>query len=167
MGGVDPKTPKVRQRSHGNMIRPLTCRNVRQLSKFETRAHGLQQRTIFGFAVGPRPRAGQQDSGAECAANAAGLGEPLRVSSPAVGNPGGRGSLSRNLLSGCQLDPCWANRRPRSHGWGAQSTWSGSQRYLRLSVGARRAATAMRGLTSRRAYYADPKERDSTGSLSA
>src|SRR5438093_12166680 len=69
-----------------------------------------QQWPISGFAVGTRPRAGQQDSGAERAANAARLGDPLRVASPAVGNPGGCGSFSRNLLSGGQLDPCRANR---------------------------------------------------------
>ena len=103
-----------------------------------------QQRPISDPAVGARQRTGQQDSGAERAANAARLGEPLWSSSAAAGNPGGCRPFSRDLLPGCQLDPCRANRRTRSHGPGAQSPRSSHQRHLRLSAGARRPAAAMR-----------------------
>jgi serine/threonine protein kinase len=69
-------------------------------------------------------------------------------------------------LADHEKDPCRANRRTRSHGPGAYSSWPGDQGYLRLSAGARRAAAAMR-LTSRRIDHADQKERSSSGNLSA
>jgi hypothetical protein len=91
-----------------------------------------------------RQRTGQQNPGAERKANSAGLGDPLRVSSPVAGDSGGCRPLSRNLLPGGQLDSCRANRRTRSHGPGAQSSRSGRQRYLHLSTGEWRAAAVMR-----------------------
>ena len=47
------------------------------------------------------------------------LGNAIWMSSPAAGNPCGRGPFSRNLLPGGQLDPYRANHGTRSHGPGA------------------------------------------------
>jgi hypothetical protein len=66
-------------------------------------------------------------------ANAARLASPIWVSSPAAGNAGRHAALSRNLLPGSQLAPCWADRRARTHGSGTPEPRSGRQRYLRVS----------------------------------
>ena len=104
------------------------------------RGHNLQSIVNNGrfsdFALGASPRTGQQDSGAERTANAARLGDPLRVSASAAGNLGGCETFSRNLLPRRQLDPCGTNRRTRSYGPGARRSRSSSQGYLRLSAGA-------------------------------
>ncbi len=76
---------------------------------------------------------GEQDPGAKRPANAARLASPIWVSSPAAGNAGRHEALSRNLLPGSQLDPCWADRRARTHGPGTPEPRSGRQRYLRTS----------------------------------
>ncbi len=68
---------------------------------------------------------------------------PIWVSSPAAGNAGGHETLSRDLLSGCQLAPCWAERRARTHGSGTPKLRSSHQRHLRVS-GPRCSATSMR-----------------------
>ena len=100
----------------------------RRLDRLERRAAEAQpamdrqQWTVPDSAVGPRQRAGEQDPGAERPANAARLGSPIWVSSAAAGNAGGRQSLSRNLLPGCQLDLCRTDHRARPHGPGAQSS---------------------------------------------
>jgi hypothetical protein len=89
-------------------------------------------------------RAGQQNPGTERPANAARLGDSLWVSSPAAGNASGSDSFSWDMLSGCQLDLYRANRRTRAYGPRASSSWSGGQRHLCLSAGARRATAAKR-----------------------
>src|SRR6516225_4626634 len=108
-------------------------------------AKDRKQWKISHFAVGPGQKLGQQNSGAERAADAARLGDALRVSSVAAGDSGGCGAFSRNLLSGCQLASSWANCWTWSYGPRTRSARSSGQRHLRLSVGAQRAAAAMRG----------------------
>ena len=56
------------------------------------------------------------------------------ASSAAAGNTGGRDPLSRNLLPGRQLDPCWADHWARSYGSRAPKTRCGFQRHLHLST---------------------------------
>ena len=70
--------------------------------------------------------------------------QPLRSSTAAAGNAGGRQPFSRDLLPCCQLAACRANRRTRPHGPGAHSSRSSHQRRLRLSAGARRPSAVMR-----------------------
>jgi Domain of unknown function (DUF4338) len=69
--------------------------------------------------------------------------DPLRVSSPAPGNSGGCGAVLRHVLSSCQRDPPRPNCRARSHGSRTYHSRSSRQKYLSLSLGARRAAATM------------------------
>src|SRR5450631_1490602 len=120
------------------------------LDRLERRATAAQppvdreQWPISDPASGASQRAGQQNPGTERPANAARLGDPLWVSSPAAGNASGSDSFSWDMLPGCQLDLYRANRRTRASGPRAQSSWSGGQRHLCLSAGARRATAAKR-----------------------
>jgi Domain of unknown function (DUF4338) len=80
------------------------------------RRHNLQRIVNNGSphpALGASQGTGEQNPGAERAANAARL---LWSSSTAAGSPGGCGPFSRDLLSGCQLDSCRTNHRSRPHG---------------------------------------------------
>src|SRR4030095_13383994 len=56
----------------------------------------------------------------------------------------GRHALSRNLLPGRQLGPCWSDLRARSHGPGTPKARSSHQRHLCLSAGPRCSAAFMR-----------------------
>src|SRR5713101_3117655 len=103
-----------------------------------------QQRTVSDPAVGASQGAGQQDPGAERRANAAGLGNSIWKSSPAAGNSSGPQAISRNLLPGRQLAPCWTDRRARSHGSGTPKARPRYQRHLCLSAGPRCSAPFMR-----------------------
>src|SRR5437868_6887636 len=101
-----------------------------------------EQRQIPDAALGPRQRTGEQDPGARRAATSSGLGNLLRPSSAAAGNPRGCQPLSWNLLSSGQLDLCGADHRARSHGSRAQGSRPSHQRHLPLPVGQRRQAAA-------------------------
>src|ERR1041384_1265737 len=124
-----------------------------------------EQREISHSALGSRPRTREQNSRPECSTHAARLGSPLWLSSAAAGNAGGRRPFSRDLLPCGQLAACRANRRTRPHGPGASSPRSSYQRYLRVSVGARRVPAAPPELRSR-SPYAGEKERGSIRSFS-
>jgi len=115
-----------------------------------------QQRTISGSAVGPRQGTGEQDPGAQRTATAARLAHPIWPSPATVGNSGRRGSLSRNLLPGRQLDLCGPDRRTRSHGPGAPKARSSHQRYLHLSLGPRCPAAAMQRFLPANKYEMRP-----------
>jgi hypothetical protein len=93
-----------------------------------------QQWPIPHPAMGASHRTGQQNSGAECTDRATRLGGAIWAASAAIGNTGGRGPLSRNLLSGRQLDPCWADHWARAYGSRAPKTRCCFQRYLHLSA---------------------------------
>src|SRR5579864_3475780 len=130
-------------------IASLEDANPRRLDWVERRAAETQpamdrqQRTVSDPTMGAGQRAGQQDSGAERTANAAGLASPLWLQSAAAGNPGGRQPLSRNLLPSRQLDLSGTDRRARSHGPRTQSSRASYQRHLRISTCPRRPATSM------------------------
>ena len=100
----------------------------RRLDRVERRAAATesaidrQQWPIPHPAMGASQRTGQQDSGAECTDRATRLGGPIWAASAAIGNTGGRGPLSRNLLPGRQLDPCWADHWARAYGSRAPKT---------------------------------------------
>src|ERR1017187_10553137 len=83
-----------------------------------------QQWTFSDPALGSSQRTGEQDSGAECPANAARLASPIWVPSPASGNARGRRPVPRNLLPGRQLDLLGTDHRTRPYGPGAQSPWA-------------------------------------------
>ena len=94
-------------------------------------------------AVGASQRTGQQDSGDKCTGHATRLGGPIWASSAAVGNTGGRGPLSRNLLPGRQLDPRWSDHWARPHGSRAPKARRNLQRHLPLSASPRCPTPAM------------------------
>src|ERR1035437_3032853 len=107
-------------------------------------ASDRQQRTVSDPAVGASERAGQQDSGAQRAENAAGLADRLWPRSAAHGNPRGHQPLPRNLLPRRQLDLPGTDSRARPHGPRAQTRRASRQRHLRLSTGPPRPATSVR-----------------------